>query len=47
MDENENLISDPRKIANIFNDHFATIGSNVQQKILNEVILRTISKTGC
>ena len=33
MDENENLISDPRKIANIFNDHFATIGSNVQQKI--------------
>ena len=33
MDANENLISDPRKIANIFNDHFATIGSNVQQKI--------------
>ena len=33
MDENENLISDPWKIANIFNDHFATIGSNVQQKI--------------
>ena len=31
MDENENL-SDPRKIANIFNHHFATIGSNVQQK---------------
>ena len=33
MDENENLISDPRKIANIFNDHFATIGSNGQQKL--------------
>ena len=25
MDENKNLISDPQKIANIFNDHFSTI----------------------
>ena len=47
MDENENLISDLPKIANIFNDHFATIGSNVQQKIpIEEVILRTISTNG-
>ena len=33
LDENKNLISDPRKIVNIFNDHFSTIGTKVQQKI--------------
>ena len=33
FDENKNLISDPRKIVNVFNDHFSTIGTKVQQKI--------------
>ena len=33
MDEDNNLISDPLKIANIFNNHFSTIGEKVQQKI--------------
>ena len=33
LDENKNLISDPRKIVNVFNDHFSTIGTKVQQKI--------------
>ena len=33
MDENNNLISDPKNIANIFNDHFSTVGAKVQQKI--------------
>ena len=33
LDGNKNLISDPRKIVNIFNDHFSTIGTKVQQKI--------------
>ena len=33
MDENGNLISDATKIANIFNDHYSTIGTKVQQKI--------------
>ena len=33
LDENKNLISDPRKIVDVFNDHFATIGTKVQQKI--------------
>ena len=32
-DEDKNLISDPQKISNIFNDHFSTIGEKVQQKI--------------
>ena len=36
MDENNNLISDPTKIANIFNDHFSSLGSKVQQKIPNQ-----------
>ena len=36
MDENNNLISDPTKIANIFNNHYSTIGSKVQQKIPNQ-----------
>ena len=39
MDENKNLISDPQNIANIFNDHFSTVGEKVQQKI-------PIDKTG-
>ena len=30
MDENSNLISDPSQIANIFNDHYSTIGPKVQ-----------------
>ena len=33
MDDNKNLISDPSKISNIFNNHFATIGSVVEQNI--------------
>ena len=33
MDDNKNLISDPLKIANIFNDHFSTLGKKVQEKI--------------
>ena len=33
FDENKNLISDPRKIVNVFNDHFSTIGTKVQEKI--------------
>ena len=33
FDESKNVISDPRKIVNIFNDHFSTIGTKVQQKI--------------
>ena len=36
MDENGTLISDPTKIANIFNDHYSTIGEKVQQKIPNQ-----------
>ena len=43
FDENKNLISDPRKIVNVFNDHFSTIGTKVQQKfLLNMVILKII-----
>ena len=33
MDENQQITSDSQKIANIFNDHYATLGSKVQQKI--------------
>ena len=33
LDENKKFISDPRKIVNIINDHFSTIGTKVQQKI--------------
>ena len=33
LDKNKNLISDPLKLANIFNDHFSTVGSKIEQKI--------------
>ena len=33
LDKNDNLISHPKKIANTFNDHFSTIGSNIEQRI--------------
>ena len=33
MDDGNNLISDPGTISNIFNDHFSTLGANVQAKI--------------
>ena len=33
LDENEKITSDSDKIANIFNEHHATLGSKVQQKI--------------
>ena len=33
LDKNGNLISHPKKIANTFNDHFSTIGSNIEQRI--------------
>ena len=32
LDENKNLISNLRKISNIFNNHFSTIGSKIEQK---------------
>ena len=33
LDEHQNISSDSEKIANIFNDHYATLGLKVQQKI--------------
>ena len=33
LDINKNLISNPKKVSNIFNDHFSTIGSKIEQKI--------------
>ena len=33
FDENENLTNDSQKISNIFNEHYATLGAKVQQKI--------------
>ena len=33
LDENKNLISNLQKISNIFNNHFSTIGSKIEQKI--------------
>ena len=36
MDESNNIISDPKIIGNIFNDHFSTLGAKVQQKIPHE-----------
>ena len=33
MDDQNNLISDPTKIANIFNNHFSTVGTKVDSKI--------------
>ena len=36
MDKDNNLMSDSWKISNIFNDHFSTLGANVQAKIPQE-----------
>ena len=33
LDQNNNLVSDSKKISNIFNDHFVSIGSKIEQKI--------------
>ena len=33
LDKNKNLISNSNKIANIFNNHFSTIGSKIEQGI--------------
>ena len=33
LDDHNNHITDPKKIANIFNDHFSTVGSKVDMKI--------------
>ena len=31
LDCNNNLVSDPQKMSNTFNDHFSTIGSKIEQ----------------
>ena len=36
IDENQNIISDSKIIANISNDHFSNLGAKVQEKIPNE-----------
>ena len=36
MDESNSIISDPKIIGNIFNDHFSTLGAKVQEKIPEE-----------
>ena len=36
MDDDQNIISDSKIIANIFNDHFSTLGAKVQEKIPTE-----------
>ena len=33
FDKDKNLLSDPLNIANIFNDHFSTVGSKIERKI--------------
>ena len=33
VDENKNLINNPKIISNIFNEHFSTIGAKIEQKI--------------
>ena len=33
MNENNNLVTNPSIISNIFNDHFSTIGAKIEQKI--------------
>ena len=33
LDENNNLVSDPRKISHKFNHHFSTIGPDIERKI--------------
>ena len=33
LDKNDKITSDSETIANIFNEHYSTLGSNVQQKI--------------
>ena len=33
LDANNNLVSNPSKITNTFNDYFSTIGSKIEQKI--------------
>ena len=33
LDENDNLITDPKRISNIFNNHFSTIGPKIERKI--------------
>ena len=33
LDENDKVTSDSQKISNIFNEHYATLGAKVQQKI--------------
>ena len=33
LDNNHNQISDPKKISIIFNDHYSTIGSAIEQKL--------------
>ena len=33
LDENDKVTSDSKKISNIFNEHYATLGAKVQQKI--------------
>jgi len=33
MDENSNLVTDRKKIANTFNNHFSTLGAKIEQKI--------------
>ena len=33
LDKNKNLISDPKKISNTFNNYFSTIGPKIEQKI--------------
>ena len=32
LDKNKNLISDPKKISNTFNNYFSTIGPKIEQK---------------
>ena len=39
LDENQNITGDSQKISNIFNDHYATLGLNVQQKIQHKKVI--------
>ena len=46
LDENNNLVSDPKKISEVFNEHVSTIGSKIEKKIhlLKVTIMITLTK---
>ena len=43
LDKNNNMVSDNKKISNMFNDHFSTVGNKIKEKFPSKMVISEVT----